>query len=395
MAKVGRNDPCPCGSGKKFKKCHGGPIPPPPSGRRWHIEKISEASPEIQAIAQKHRKEAIASSFSGPEPIKLDSRGYTFRAIKNRLYYRKSYKTYPDFLLDLVKFAFGPKWHKAQVETPVPERHVVMQWMGTLYRHRSAMRPKDAPEKAVFETSPIGDGQALVTLADDLYRLQLAGILTSRLMRRLRVPEEFQGARYEIQVASIFLRSGFDIEWATDDVGKHCEFYAVHRHSRQRVAVEAKSRKRPGILGAKGEFRKNHPFGVESLYEDARRQNPGGCAFCIFVDVNWPPHPELPRLGKPWMREIFRMVEKHVPAKEDPDNVTLEAFTNYAWHYQGPGPALPHETLFFLPVFTTYPFADPLVRDALARSIATYGVRIEESPTPMIEDDVLEQLAGL
>ena len=21
--KVGRNDPCPCGSGKKFKKCHG------------------------------------------------------------------------------------------------------------------------------------------------------------------------------------------------------------------------------------------------------------------------------------------------------------------------------------------------------------------------------------
>ena len=24
LAKVGRNDPCPCGSGKKYKKCHGG-----------------------------------------------------------------------------------------------------------------------------------------------------------------------------------------------------------------------------------------------------------------------------------------------------------------------------------------------------------------------------------
>jgi preprotein translocase subunit SecA len=23
MAKVGRNDPCPCGSGKKYKNCHG------------------------------------------------------------------------------------------------------------------------------------------------------------------------------------------------------------------------------------------------------------------------------------------------------------------------------------------------------------------------------------
>jgi uncharacterized protein YecA (UPF0149 family) len=24
--KVGRNDPCPCGSGKKYKKCHGAPV---------------------------------------------------------------------------------------------------------------------------------------------------------------------------------------------------------------------------------------------------------------------------------------------------------------------------------------------------------------------------------
>jgi SEC-C motif len=25
MAKIGRNDPCDCGSGLKYKKCHGGP----------------------------------------------------------------------------------------------------------------------------------------------------------------------------------------------------------------------------------------------------------------------------------------------------------------------------------------------------------------------------------
>jgi preprotein translocase subunit SecA len=30
--KVGRNDPCPCGSGKKYKKCHGAEGGPPPSG---------------------------------------------------------------------------------------------------------------------------------------------------------------------------------------------------------------------------------------------------------------------------------------------------------------------------------------------------------------------------
>ena len=25
FAHVGRNDPCPCGSGRKFKRCHGDP----------------------------------------------------------------------------------------------------------------------------------------------------------------------------------------------------------------------------------------------------------------------------------------------------------------------------------------------------------------------------------
>jgi len=32
VTKVGRNDPCPCGSGKKWKKCHGGPAAPRGSG---------------------------------------------------------------------------------------------------------------------------------------------------------------------------------------------------------------------------------------------------------------------------------------------------------------------------------------------------------------------------
>jgi preprotein translocase subunit SecA len=32
--KVGRNDPCPCGSGKKYKKCHGAGGPPPTSGAK-------------------------------------------------------------------------------------------------------------------------------------------------------------------------------------------------------------------------------------------------------------------------------------------------------------------------------------------------------------------------
>jgi preprotein translocase subunit SecA len=32
--KIGRNDPCPCGSGKKYKKCHGAPNTPPAAGQK-------------------------------------------------------------------------------------------------------------------------------------------------------------------------------------------------------------------------------------------------------------------------------------------------------------------------------------------------------------------------
>ena len=32
--KIGRNDPCPCGSGKKYKKCHGAPNTPPAGGQK-------------------------------------------------------------------------------------------------------------------------------------------------------------------------------------------------------------------------------------------------------------------------------------------------------------------------------------------------------------------------
>jgi hypothetical protein len=40
MAKIGRNEKCPCGSGKKFKRCCGDPLKPPP-------DTIDDGAPEI------------------------------------------------------------------------------------------------------------------------------------------------------------------------------------------------------------------------------------------------------------------------------------------------------------------------------------------------------------
>jgi hypothetical protein len=65
---------------------------------------------------------------------------------------------------------------------------------------------------------------------------------------RLKTDDQFQWARYELAVAAIFIRSGFDIEWLDQrkGPGKRCEFIATHRLTGEVISVEAKSRHRAG-----------------------------------------------------------------------------------------------------------------------------------------------------
>lgn len=52
--KVGRNEPCPCGSGQKFKKCHdlsGGW--PPAAAEPTRVEKVAQ---HVKKIVQKQYK---------------------------------------------------------------------------------------------------------------------------------------------------------------------------------------------------------------------------------------------------------------------------------------------------------------------------------------------------
>ena len=72
VMKVGRNNPCPCGSGKKFKYCHG------PHARRWTDQvkekqfvegKTPEEKPAGKEEAAEADAEKIADAFEadGPE----------------------------------------------------------------------------------------------------------------------------------------------------------------------------------------------------------------------------------------------------------------------------------------------------------------------------------------
>jgi tetratricopeptide (TPR) repeat protein len=69
MAKLGRNDPCPCGSGKKYKKCclaenEAAEREQHAQAEAARAERASASPPSLREI-----KEAIAASLAGSEDV--------------------------------------------------------------------------------------------------------------------------------------------------------------------------------------------------------------------------------------------------------------------------------------------------------------------------------------
>jgi len=76
MRKFGRNDPCPCGSGRKFKKCCLGKIPPESSMSNDEGTAIGTALAWLKTNYQEEVDEAILESFFGePDDEELDAIG--------------------------------------------------------------------------------------------------------------------------------------------------------------------------------------------------------------------------------------------------------------------------------------------------------------------------------
>src|SRR5437879_2422903 len=103
--KIGRNDPCPCNGGKKYKHCHGsgvpqpvaGPVKVPDCGPASRVRVISPAQlpHEIMAglMAQQAREAERQRRFGLVRPeIAMDYHGYKFVAIGRKLLYRPSEK---------------------------------------------------------------------------------------------------------------------------------------------------------------------------------------------------------------------------------------------------------------------------------------------------------------
>lgn len=122
--KIGRNDPCPCGSGKKFKKCCEGlsNLSNKPTTFNITHDEIRKKIEEMQALQkQRERQQGM-----GRPIISLLHKGYRFVAVGSRLYYSPNWKTFHDFLLHYIKDILGSKWGNAEIAKPFEERHPIL-----------------------------------------------------------------------------------------------------------------------------------------------------------------------------------------------------------------------------------------------------------------------------
>lgn len=318
---------------------------------------------------------ALRALHAVPEPpptIEMRWGNHRMVAIWNTLHARPLTETFHEFLVEVpLKGTFGEDWYKAEFAKPEQERHVVERWLRSFREEGRKNRPSDHQPGQVYGAPATGATTELGVLAYDLYLLQKVNRLPDKLINRLRNYAEFQGARYEIAIAAAFVRCGFEIEWITHRTGPHPEFSAMNRRTGENVAVETKSRHRPGALHQPGPVPPADALraDVDRLYREALKQDLEDRPFAVFLDVNLPPNTEPEEAAK-WQREI---VDRW---KGDQQQIALLGFTNFAWHYVGDnrtktsGP----EFLLSIPLASARPLSSPETARCLKVALDSYGV---------------------
>jgi hypothetical protein len=321
----GRNDPCHCGSGRKYKKCC----------------LDSDRAPALRS----ERDERGVLVGRAPLGTVWEAQEKRVRAVGSTVAFRPSHESDHEFYIDMLcSQTLGAEWHRAQLECPAASRHVIEHWIDA-YRLARSGESKKAPltKHAEHSLSSLATGElkSLLCLAHDNYTLLHAQALPDSLVKRLRLEDQFQGARYEMAVAAVFVRAGYEIRWLTTTDRKLPEFIASHPSSKVEIAVEAKSRHRPGVLGRDGDLPdvEDLRVDVDGLMKRALEKETDGRPFIVCLDLNLPP--EQGGDTEAWSAELHRKVLAPFGRETtgEPDRFSAVFFTNYSWHWDGEEPA--------------------------------------------------------
>lgn len=295
---VGRNDPCPCNSGKKYKRC---------CLEKDRMARVSD----LGAVDEQGR-------LLGRPFIDTIHQGKRVRAVGSEVVFRPATETKQEFfvhvLANTLSQTLGDDWKPKQDELPVPKRHPIALWVDAWdeMRRNSGAKALDRRDEGggQYSSTATGDALALLALAYDVYALRHAMVLAAgdSLVKRLGDREQFQGARYELAAAAILIRAGYKIEWLVETSRKLPEFVARRDNSDVEIVVEAKSRLRPGLLGKAGERPDGEDLKADlaRLLRDALEKETDGRPFLVFLDMNLPPGQE--RSLEEWVPKLHEEV---------------------------------------------------------------------------------------
>jgi hypothetical protein len=310
--KIGTNHPCPCGSGKKFKHCHGSfrqEARPDSRLLAPHALRRHEANERIRQTQQGLGRPIISAKWVDHQVV----------AVGNKVFWSKTWKTVPDFLSDYMKTTLGPDWGNAEIKKPFAERHPIMQWYDAYCRYQ-VKHIRNSGEVTSTEVTGVVSGY--LGLAYSLYLIAHNVELQARMLRRLLDPTQFQGAYYELIVANILIRAGFVLTLEDETAGatRHCEFAAVSKMTGKRYWVEAKMRAVAGFLGRTkrdGGDEHNPLSRLNKHITDALRK-PATDQRLIFTDLNTaydPTSGDKPAWVKPATAMLERYERHHREAK--------------------------------------------------------------------------------
>jgi hypothetical protein len=270
--KVGRNEPCPCGSGKKYKRCHGASAPQPTALGE------AEMQAELNKLFQRDQADEMQRQEQqgmGKPIISTIVNAVRSVAVGSRVYSSPGWKSFHDFLHDYIKSLIDQQWANEELKKPVEERHPLFVWYEMTVRHQNQYIRRPGEISAAPMT---GACAAYLGLAYNLYlaahNVEVQQVLLKRLMKK----DQFYGAYYEIFVVGLLIRAGFDIEFEdeTDSTTSHCELTATYRKTGRKFSVEAKMR------GAN----KNSADVGNQLYAALKKK--AAHTRVIFIEVNLP-----------------------------------------------------------------------------------------------------------
>jgi hypothetical protein len=185
--KVGRNSPCPCNSGRKFKRCHGRLV----TDTRFPSRPLEESQlrPEIvakirdmQTKVQRQQEWPQKYGAITPSVHATWSDGTRLASAGGALWRVESDETWHGFIYDLLRTNLGVDWFDAELSKPEAERHILAEWFVDVCQRELDGRQRFSRGVQGQDT---GATLAFRSVAYDAFCLMQVGALSPKMLGRL------------------------------------------------------------------------------------------------------------------------------------------------------------------------------------------------------------------